>query len=58
MLVQAKALNGYKLHGLDGDIGSTKEFYFDDPLLDNTISCREYGKLVDRQEGFDLRRIP
>lgn len=30
MLVQAKALNGYKLHGLDGDIGSTKEFYFDD----------------------------
>jgi hypothetical protein len=30
MLVQAKALNGYKLHSLDGDIGSTKEFYFDD----------------------------
>jgi hypothetical protein len=30
MLVQAKALKGYKLHSLDGDIGSTKEFYFDD----------------------------
>jgi hypothetical protein len=30
MLVRAKQLNGYKLHSLDGDIGSAKECYFDD----------------------------
>jgi sporulation protein YlmC with PRC-barrel domain len=30
MLVKAKTLNGYKLHSLDGIIGSAKEFYFDD----------------------------
>lgn len=30
MLINAKALKGYKLKGLDGDIGSVKEFYFDD----------------------------
>lgn len=30
MLINAKALKGYKLKGLDGEIGSVKEFYFDD----------------------------
>lgn len=30
MLDSAKALQGYKLNGLDGELGSVKEFYFDD----------------------------
>ena len=30
MLNKAKALKGYKLHSLDGEIGKVKEFYFDD----------------------------
>jgi len=30
MLIKAKALNGYKLDSLDGEIGKVKEFYFDD----------------------------
>jgi len=30
MLVKAKTLNGYELRSLDGNIGSAKEFYFDD----------------------------
>ena len=30
MLIKAKTLNGYTLEGLDGEIGSVKEFYFDD----------------------------
>jgi hypothetical protein len=30
MLHKAKALKGYRLHSLDGDIGKVKEFYFDD----------------------------
>ena len=30
MLSKAKDLKGYKLESLDGDIGSVKEFYFDD----------------------------
>ena len=30
MLINAKALNGYKLNSLDGEIGKVKEFYFDD----------------------------
>lgn len=30
MLHKAKTLKGYKLHGLDGEIGKVKEFYFDD----------------------------
>ncbi|OGV69451.1 MAG: photosystem reaction center subunit H [Lentisphaerae bacterium RIFOXYA12_FULL_48_11] len=30
MLNNAKTLNGYKLHSLDGEIGKVKEFYFDD----------------------------
>ena len=30
MLTKAKALRGYKLHSLDGEIGKVEEFYFDD----------------------------
>ena len=30
MLSKAKTLNGYKLEGLDGEIGKVEEFYFDD----------------------------
>jgi sporulation protein YlmC with PRC-barrel domain len=30
MLIAAKALKGYRLKSLDGDIGSAREFYFDD----------------------------
>jgi len=30
MLSKAKSLTGYKLDGLDGEIGKVKEFYFDD----------------------------
>ena len=30
MLSKAKTLTGYKLDGLDGEIGKVKEFYFDD----------------------------
>lgn len=30
MLSKAKTLNGYKLNSLDGEIGTVKEFYFDD----------------------------
>jgi len=30
MLDKASSLTGYQLSGLDGNIGSVKEFYFDD----------------------------
>ena len=30
MLIEAKELRGYTLHSLDGEIGKSKEFYFDD----------------------------
>ncbi len=30
MLNNAKSLNGFKLHSLDGEIGKVKEFFFDD----------------------------
>jgi hypothetical protein len=30
MLINAKALNGYRLDSIDGEIGTAKEFYFDD----------------------------
>jgi hypothetical protein len=30
MLIKAKTLKGYKLKSIDGEIGSVKEFYFDD----------------------------
>jgi uncharacterized protein YrrD len=30
MLIKAKELQGYKLNGLDGELGKVQEFYFDD----------------------------
>lgn len=30
MLINAKTLKGYKLNGLDGEVGNVNEFYFDD----------------------------
>ncbi|NJK93837.1 MAG: PRC-barrel domain containing protein [Bacteroidales bacterium] len=30
MLIKTKTLKGYKLNGIDGEIGKVKEFYFDD----------------------------
>ncbi len=30
MLIKAKTLTGYTLKSLDGEIGTVKEFYFDD----------------------------
>jgi hypothetical protein len=30
MLINSKALNGYRLDSIDGEIGAAKEFYFDD----------------------------
>jgi hypothetical protein len=30
MLDKVKALEGYKLHSADGEIGKVKDFYFDD----------------------------
>lgn len=30
MLIRSKSTRGFKLHGLDGDMGSVDEFYFDD----------------------------
>jgi hypothetical protein len=30
MLIKAKTLKGFKLHGLDGEVGTVKEFFFDD----------------------------
>lgn len=30
MLIKSKALKGYKLQGLDGEIGKVEDFYFDD----------------------------
>ena len=44
MLVKAKSLKGYSLKCLDGDIGSAREFFFDDQywavryLVANTAS--------------------
>jgi len=44
MLIKAKALKGYSLKSLDGDIGSAREFFFDDQywavryLVANTAS--------------------
>lgn len=30
MLTKSKILEGFKLHGIDGEVGKVKEFYFDD----------------------------
>ncbi len=50
MLSLAKTLKGYALHGLDGEIGSVKEFYFDDRHWTVRYLVAETGNwLVGRQ---------
>jgi sporulation protein YlmC with PRC-barrel domain len=50
MLTKAKTLKGYKLQGLDGEIGKVKEFYFDDHHWTIRYLVAETGNwLVDRQ---------
>ncbi|HEY6847256.1 MAG TPA: PRC-barrel domain-containing protein [Terracidiphilus sp.] len=52
MLIKAKALKGYSLKGLDGDIGSASEFFFDDRywavryLVANTASWLSGRKVL------------
>jgi len=50
MLIKAKALNRYKLHCLDGEIGSVKEFVFDELHWTVRYLVAETGNwLLDRQ---------
>lgn len=50
MMYKAKALKGYKLHGLDGEIGEVREFYFDDHRWTIRYLIAETGNwLADRQ---------
>jgi hypothetical protein len=50
MLVKARALNGYKLQSLNGDIGSVKEFYFDDRYWTIRYLVANTGNwLIDRK---------
>lgn len=50
MFFKAKALRGYKLHSLDGEIGKVEEFYFDDRHWAIRYLVVETGNwLADRQ---------
>jgi len=50
MLNKAKTLKGYKLNGLDGEIGEVEEFYFDDKHWAVRYLVAETGDwLMDRQ---------
>ena len=50
MLSKAKTLKGYTLHGLDGEIGKVKEFYFDDRHWTIRYLVADTGNwLTDRQ---------
>ena len=50
MLNQVKTLNGYKLNGLDGEIGKIKEFYFDDHYWTIRYLVADTGNwLIERQ---------
>jgi hypothetical protein len=50
MLYKAKALKGYTLHSLDGEIGKVKEFYFDDQHWAIRYLVADTGSwLTDRQ---------
>jgi hypothetical protein len=50
MMNKVKTLQGYKLHGLDGEIGEIKEFYFDDHHWTIRYLVAETGNwLMDRQ---------
>ena len=65
MLDKAKTLKGYKLNSLDGEIGSVKQFYFDDQhwtirylIADtgNWLSGREVLLSPYALEGVDTSR--
>jgi sporulation protein YlmC with PRC-barrel domain len=50
MLIKVKTLKGYKLHGLDGEVGKAKEFYFDDQHWAIRYLVADTGNwLTDRQ---------
>ena len=50
MLSTVKALKGYKLDSLDGEIGKVKEFYFDDKYWTIRYLVADTGNwLSDRQ---------
>ena len=50
MLSKAKTLKGYTLHGLDGEIGKVKDFYFDDRHWTIRYLVADTGDwLTDRQ---------
>lgn len=50
MLYKVKSLKGYRLHGLDGEIGWVKEFYFDDHHWTIRYLVADTGTwLTDRQ---------
>ena len=50
MLNESKTLKGYKLNGLDGEIGKIKEFYFDDHYWTIRYLVADTGNwLTDRQ---------
>lgn len=70
MLYKAKTLKGYRLNGLDGEIGEVQEFYFDDHhwtiryLVTNTgtwledkqvlISPHALGAIVGEEQHIDV----
>ena len=50
MLNKAKVLTGYRLHSLDGEIGTVKDFYFDDQYWAIRYLVADTGNwLTDRQ---------
>lgn len=50
MLIKAKELNGFRLMGLDGEIGKVKQFYFDDKYWTIRYLVAETGDwLTSRQ---------
>jgi len=58
MLNDAKTLKGYKLNGLDGEIGKIKEFYFDDHYWTIRYLVADTGNwLRDRQVLISPRAL-
>ncbi len=54
MLIKAKALKGYSLKGLDGDIGSASEFFFDDRYWAVRYLVANTANWLSGREGADL----
>ena len=55
MLYNAKALEGYKLEGYDGTIGTVVEFYFDDRHWAIRYLIADTGDwLVQKSADFSL----